>query len=202
MGSQQLPNIVDSPENEEVGEEDIVQITGTVQEFESVTNLEDELGTELDDQIFEDYEGEPVVVAEQIFLTPRAERAGEDVPVSIGDIVDQPEEYFGQTITADGVVAETLEPNAFVLASEDSEQDFEGEDEAGNLINEETVLVVSGGGNAPNLTESQTVQVTGTFQQFELTTVEEETGLDLEDGLYADWEGRPAIIAQQVQQSQ
>jgi hypothetical protein len=99
VGAKQLPNIVEGVEGEvEVGEDDIVQVTGTIREF-NVADIEDELGYGLDDAVFEEFAGEPVVVAKNVFLTPRAERAGEqNVQATLSDITDEPEEYYGQTL--------------------------------------------------------------------------------------------------------
>lgn len=43
-----------------------------------------------------------------------------------------------------------------------------------------------------------TVEVTGTVRQMDIAEVEEDYGLDLEDELYADYEGDLVLVADQV----
>lgn len=195
VGARQLPNITEGARGgAEVQENDIVQVKGTVRSFDSATALEDEVDYSIDDRLFESYEGEPVVVAEKIWLTPRADRAGEQqVPATLADVTDDPEEYYGQNITVKGVVAETIEPSAFVLAPKGTDpEDFVADG----------VLVVGGSGAAPDVTEGRTVKVSGTFKEFDLAAFETDLGTDLDDGLYSDWAGESAIAAQQIQQMQ
>lgn len=47
--------------------------------------------------------------------------------------------------------------------------------------------------------EGDPVQVTGTVRRFELLTIEEELGTDLDDGLYTDFEGRLVLVADSIE---
>jgi PAS domain-containing protein len=60
------------------------------------------------------------------------------------------------------------------------------------------VLVVNDS-PAPNLTDGRIVRVSGTFHEFDLSTFEEELGVDLDYELYFDWTGQPTILAEQIQ---
>ena len=197
VGAQQLPNIVEGVEGEvEVGQDDIVQVTGEVHEF-NVTEIEDEVGYALDDGVFGEFEGEPVVVAKEVFLTPRVERAGEQgVGADISDITDNPEEFFGQSLTVEGIVGETIEANAFVLL--DQETAGEGNVAEDVPVADRAILVVNSDGFDPNLREGQRVRVKGTFQEFDVAAFEEELGIKLENDTFADFAGRPAMLAQQI----
>lgn len=41
--------------------------------------------------------------------------------------------------------------------------------------------------------------MTGPFRQFDLAAFERGLGADLEDSLFAEWNGRPAILATSIQ---
>ena len=200
VGAQPLPELAEG-EAVEIAVHDLVQATGTLQEFE-VPEFEEALGTELDDNLFGEYEGEPALQASSVALTP-AEGGGtttamqQGIQASIPTIVDDPAEFYGSSTTVNGVVAETIEPNAFVIADEETSSEAAPEDLAS-----EGLLVVSGGDAAPNLTESQTVQVSGTVQEFDLATFEQELGADLNDEFYSVYDGRPAILADSIQPMQ
>ncbi len=197
IGAKQLPEIIEG-DAEEIAADDVVQVSGPVQEF-NIAEIEDELGFDLEDGLFSEYEGDPVVVANTVDLTAEAAGAGaQNAQATMSDITDNPEEYYGQTLTVDGAVAQIIEPNAFVIVEQQLAEDEELLDNPTALA-DEGVLVFSSGPE-PNLSELMTVQVKGTFQEFDLATFEEELGTELDDGLYTDWDGRPAIIADQIRQ--
>lgn len=198
VGAQQLPQIMEG-EADEITAQDVAQVTGPVREF-NLTEVENEIGAELDDALFAEFEGEPAVVANTVDVTAEASGGGEqNAQATLANITDNPDEYYGQSVTVDGAVGETLEPNAFVLLTEQAAQNeelLEGEPAA---VPDEGVLVVSDNPQ-PNLSELQSVQVSGMFREFDLTVFEEELGVEL-DYLYRDWSGQPAILAQDVQQT-
>lgn len=55
--------IVESQELPAVDTGQVVEVTGTVQDDFAVTDVEEDLGTELEDELFSDYEGRPYVMA-------------------------------------------------------------------------------------------------------------------------------------------
>ena len=212
VGAQQLDRIVEGlPEGEpfEVQQQDLVQASGTLREFD-IAEVEEDIGYDLDDNVFGDWEGEPVVIADSFILSPQqgggttsmAQQQGVNATLPL--IVDSPEEFYGQTLTVNGAVARIIDPNTFVVVDEQAAQD-EGlyEAEAADLA-QQGVLVTTGEGTGPNLTERQTVQVTGTLQQFDAATFEQEMGVGLDENnefVSAFAEG-PAIMATQVQPMQ
>ncbi len=206
VGAQQLDQIVEGvPEGEpfEIQQQDLVQTTGNVREF-NLQEVEQELGYELEQGVFEEFEGRPAVIASSFVLTPQGGTTTamqQGTNVGITEIVDQPAEFYGQTLTVNGAVAQVIDPNTFVIVNEQTAQN-EGlyEAEAADLA-EQGVLVTTGGGTGPNLTERQTVQVTGTLQQFDAATFEQEMGVqyDENDETVSAFSERPAIMASQVQ---
>ncbi|QIN78376.1 hypothetical protein GBA65_07390 [Rubrobacter marinus] len=204
VGAQQLDQIVEGvPEGEafEIQQQDLVQATGNVREF-NLNEVEQEVGYELDQGVFGEFEGRPAVVADSFVLTPQAggtTMMQQGTNVGITEIVDQPAEFYGQNLTVSGAVAEVIDPNTFVIVNEQTaEQEGLYEAEAGAL-GEQGVLVSTS--NGPNLTEQQTVQVTGTLEQFDAATFEQEMGVqyDVNNEFVSAFADGPAIMATQVQ---
>ncbi|MDP9480443.1 MAG: hypothetical protein M3R38_33080 [Actinomycetota bacterium] len=196
VGAGPLPEIVAG--EEQIGPEDAVQATGDVRPF-NLVEFEEDIGADLDDAAFSEFEGQPAILANQLDMTPDAADAGEPagaVQATLSDITDNPEEFYGQTLTVDGgAVAEVLNPDSFVIIDAETAAEEIPED-----LTEEGVLVIgSTDGPLPELGVETPVQVTGLFREFNLVEVEEELGTELDDAVYEDWEGRPAILADQVQ---
>lgn len=58
--------VVGATENNELAPETTVEVTGTVQQAFVLTEVEDELGIDLDDALFEEWEQEPYVMADDV----------------------------------------------------------------------------------------------------------------------------------------
>jgi hypothetical protein len=54
------------------------------------------------------------------------------------------------------------------------------------------------GGPPTEVAELQTVRATGTLQEFDLTTFEQQ-GVDLDDELYSEYQDRPVLVAGRVE---
>ncbi len=208
LGAKKLPQIVEGlPEGEpfEVQQQDLVQATGTLREF-NVSEVENDIGYELDDNLFSDWEGEPVLVADSFVLSPQQDETTTQQGIDVGlpIIVDEPEEFYGQNVTVSGAVAQIIDPNSFVIVDQQAAQDEELFDADSGTLAEQGVLVTTSGGTGPNLTERMTVQVTGTLQQFDAATFEQELGIGFEENneFYSAFAGGPAIVASQIQQLQ
>ncbi len=176
-----LPTTAGRPADDALLTNDIIQVTGPVRRF-NVAEFEEAIGTEPEEGVFTQYEGQPAVIARSVDLTPRTGAArNQSVPVTIGNLADNPQEYLGQVVTVSAPVTNILSPNAFALGGQ--------------------VLVVGSGKEAPggSLTEGNVLQVTGPYRQFDLAEFERELGVDLQDELFADWGDRPALLARQIQ---
>lgn len=96
--------------------------------------------------------------------------------------------YVGEEVTVSADVNEVISPSSITIAGTDD-------------TDVEALLVVSateGTGLEPDLT----VAVTGTVEQaFDLTTVEEDLGVDLDDDLYDAWDQEPYLVASSVDTS-
>lgn len=197
LGAQQLDQIVQNPELLEESQGDLIQATGTVQEFSQINN--DDVASDLNAEFFSPFEGGAALVADSVTITPQqgggtTMQANQGVPVSLSAITDQPTEFYGQTVTVSGPVARVVEPNAYVIVSDQTMDGGEALEDVGVLANQ-GVLIVDQSGASVN--EGETSQVTGVVQQFDLDQIEEDVGVALENPnneVYSAFEGRPAIV--------
>ena len=134
--------------------EAVVQVTGTVRQFDPVS-FEEEYGIGYTDGLYEAYEGENVIVADSITT------------------------LAGESVTVAGEVTELISTVAFRLGGV-------GWD----------VLVLDAAQAAVDSGEA--VQVEGTVRRFEIATIEEELGTDLDDALYEEFEGQLVLVADTV----
>jgi hypothetical protein len=150
-----------------------------------VGELETRLGVDLELEALSDYESNAVLIAETIDAdVPIAAEEGDkefsgdssgyDLGVTIDDIVAEPEQYVGLTVTvSDEVEEHLLMPHSFLLGDE----------------------ALLAGSKAPQ-TEffvEATTYVTGEVRLFNLKEIEGELGIDLDDGALRIYEGRPVI---------
>ena len=191
-----------------------VQVIGTVHQFNRAA-FEDRLGIDLDDASWQSWGGHPALIASHVIMTPGyvapvLPRAGvapgagmQQDMVTVDDIAENPAAHYGRQVQVNGEVEPIDEPSAraWAFALEDSD-----------LLFDEQVLVVGAGpretrrGRDANPIVSpwdddfdgRSVWVTGEVRQFRLADFERELGVDLDDGLYADWENRPAILARSI----
>ena len=209
VGAQELPQIVEGVAEGDVVEiqqQDLVQATGTLRQFnqEEITN---EISYEFNDQLFTEFEGEPAVVASQVVVTPQqggtTAQAQQQAPVQLTTLIDDPSEFYGQQVTVDGAVARVMSPSASVIVPPGRETQLlsEGESEDLEALAREGVLVVSTAGTGPNLSELQVIQVTGTVQEFEsVGAFEQEFGVSLGNGeIFSAFGGKPVIVASHIQ---
>ncbi|HZY66243.1 MAG TPA: hypothetical protein VFE21_10240 [Rubrobacteraceae bacterium] len=197
MSAQPMDQVVANPELLEENEGALVQATGTVQEFNQINN--DDVASDLNSEVFSSFgDNQAALIADSVTITPQqgggtTMQAAQGVQVSLSAITDQPTEFYGQTVTVSGPVARVVEPNAYVIVS-DQTMDGGGELDTQALANQ-GVLVVDQSGASVN--EGETSQVTGVVQQFDLDQLEEDYGVSLENPnneVYSAFGGRPAIV--------
>lgn len=103
--------------------------------------------------------------------------------VTTEDISSDVSNLIGQQVTIRSLVGETVGEGGFVVEPENGEPIL--------VLNTTGVPFELPGADVP-------IQVTGEVQSFVATDIENEYGLDLDEGLYADYEGQPAIVAQSL----
>ena len=106
--------------------------------------------------------------------------------VTTEEVAEDTEALIGETVTIRSDALEIIEPASFTVGDDDF---FGGEE----------ILVINASGEIFELPEDDTeVQITGEVAQFILADIESEYGLGLDPELYADYEDKPAIIAQSL----
>ena len=201
VSANNLPTVADRPAGETLAANDLIQVTGPVRRFD-LADFEEEIGFDLDDAAFGAYAGQPAIIARSVDLSPRAapaamepdmaEPAVADANVTVADITGDTAAYLGKRVVVRGDVEAVIGANAFSI-DEDALLD-------GGIDND--LLVVSMQEGLPLINEAlgdANVTVLGTVRNFDLVAVEEELGYDLQDDLYTDWAGRPAVVASSIQ---
>lgn len=158
------------------GDDTDVQVTGEVQEL-ILADLEREYGFDLDDELFVDYEQQPVIIAQSIALSPDPD-----------DITDNPEDYYYRRIAVEGEVETVYDTNVVTL-----------DDEA--LFGGEGLLAIQPQ-DAVTVQEGEAVVMTGVLRPFVTAEVEQEYNLtwdlDLEEQLEAEYQDRPVFIVDSI----
>lgn len=188
VGATPFDGLVTDPPGGSIGGDDVIRVTGVVERFDPAA-LEAALGPDLALPA-DRYDGAAVVVAESIELNPPehpgpgdkefpAGSSGYEIGVTVNDIVTRPEEYVGETVeVSDEIDEPALTPNVFVLG-------------------DEQLLVVSAE-PTPDVFIEATAYVVGEVRLFDLTTMEAELGLDLDDAMLAPFAGEPVVVARSI----
>lgn len=93
--------------------------------------------------------------------------------------LDDIDTYTAQDVTVTAEVNETLTPDAFTIGAD-----------------VDPLLVIETDESIPPVDPGQEVEVTGTVEEiFEIVVVEEDWGLDLDDEMFAVYEGEPYLVA-------
>lgn len=122
----------------------------------------------------------------------QGDSAGSEREVSIRQLVNDPEEFYGERVTVSATVARVAQPEVFTMVSDEPEGDEEP-------VEDDAVLVVGSEPVASSLSEEQSVRVTGRVRPFDVQEVERKIGIDLQGSLRADYGGEtPAILAERV----
>jgi len=107
-------------------------------------------------------------------------------PDVIRDTVEEAEQaQDGESVTVSARVNEIISPLSFTIAGTDD-------------TTVDPLLVVHDD-QLPEVEPGQIVQVTGTvYRNIQLPRLEENAGIDLDDGLHEEWEDKTCIVATQV----
>lgn len=113
--------------------------------------------------------------------------------VSMYQIAENPQEYYGSTVTVTGEVSYVLGSNALLAVPR-----FGVSTDDTLVISQAPLSEVTGqSGDAP-LSQGETVQITGEVREFELPGIEQEVGADLDDESLDAYDGMPSIVASSI----
>ena len=107
--------------------------------------------------------------------------------VTVGQILDNPNAFVGETVVVTAETDRIVSPDAFTLDDP-------------NPAVDRALLVFKANPDVtfPGLVKGNVVQVTGSVRIFRLLEIERDLGRDLDDSTYAGFEGQPVIMAQQI----
>ncbi|MBD2258043.1 hypothetical protein H6G13_10720 [Pseudanabaena sp. FACHB-2040] len=162
-----------------------VQVTGEVRNLVTA-EVERDFGLTLDPATYEDYENRPAIIAQSIALAPEP-----------GEITQNPDQYYGETLAVTGEIDNVQNDLAFTL---DEDQ----------LLGTEDLLVVYAVPKAgteqpqpaaqpPAIEDGETVAVTGVLRPFVVSELEQDYDLtwdlNVQSELEAEYSNRPVLVA-------
>ena len=109
---------------------------------------------------------------------------GMGTPVAVPTVMNSPSQYEGQTVTVNGTVADTINPNAFTVQDPSAKG--------------KQMLVVGAANVIPSLKAGDQVQVSGKVQKFNVTAFNTNLGVNLPQSQFKKYNGQPAIEASSV----
>ena len=117
VGSQ-IPQLAALRGEQDLADGDVVQVTGTVREFD-IAALEEDLGVDLANDEFSVFDQRPVLMASAVHLVPTsALQQGEQIALTADELTDSPGEYLAMRLTVRDVTvdnADVLSPRAVAL---------------------------------------------------------------------------------------
>lgn len=157
-----------------LAEDTRVRVTGTVRRFIQA-EIEEDFGFLFDDDLTVEYENRPTIIADSIELAP-----------TISEINDNPEAYIGNEVTVQGEVGEVIGARLFRLSDP-------------GLLGGDNLLVFAMNEDI-SVAEGDSVEVTGTVERFDLTTIEREaTDVENLEELLEENTESPMLTAQTVE---
>lgn len=101
---------------------------------------------------------------------------------------DTVNQFYGSEVTLSADLNEVIDPTSFTIAGTED-------------TTVEALLVVHPEGTLdPDISPGTTIEVTGpVMEAFDVATVEEELGVDLDDALYEDWVGESYVNATSIE---
>ncbi|HSM83353.1 MAG TPA: hypothetical protein VLS96_16830 [Nodosilinea sp.] len=164
-----------------------VQVTGEVRNF-AIAALNQEFSLTLDPAVYQDYEGQPVIIAQSVTPAPQP-----------GEITADPEQYYGQTLAVTGEVEEIRSETTFTL---DEDRLLGADDLLVVYVQPRAGSSASQAAPPPTITDDQQVAVIGVLRPFVLSELERDYDLSWESGvqqqLETDYSERPVLIATEI----
>lgn len=114
----------------------------------------------------------------------------------VAQIIENPQNYYGDTVTITGKVGDILGSRAFTLNA----PGLTGTNLL--IISKTPIEPIGGSGTDMSMYQpNDHVQIKGHVEYFSIQNVERELNTDLVNSVYLPWEGRPVIVADTVQEN-
>lgn len=158
-----------------------IQATGEVVQFVT-TDIENEYGIDLDDELYVDYEQQPAILVDSLALAPPPEVLAANA-----------EPFYDQVIAVEGDAGQILSPNTFAIYEE-------------GWVDDVGLLVVGIDQNLESqnvpLEEGEQVVVTGMVQPFDVSFLQQDEELgwteDEINEFASRYTNRPVIVADEI----
>lgn len=117
--------------------------------------------------------------------------SGQGQEVSVGDITNYPEGYYGQSVSFRGSVDKNLGTRGIIIESPDDDQQV-------LVVSRDSLVGVGGGPGEVLYDQHDDVRISGTIQEFKRTDIQQELGVELNKDEFSEFEGKPVVIADEV----
>ena len=154
-------------------ENDLVDVAGTLRIFKR-DQLQRRLGVTLEDRL-ERFEGEPVLVVEEILVNPRLLDLHDRVPID--RIVARPRAYTGKLVSVEGRVTDVIRGEALVL--------------------DDKLLVLAAALRANSIEKGQRITVLGGVRRLDPDQLPGRGNID--ERLFDELASTPAIVARSIE---
>lgn len=158
------------------GEGTNVQVTGEVREF-ILDDIESEYGFDLDNNLFADYENQPVIVAQSMALSPDP-----------SNISNNPEAYYFRRLAIEGNIATMLNANTMTISDE-------------GLFGGDGILAISPS-EAITAGEGAKVVITGVLRPYAYADIDQEHNLawnlDFQEKIKSEYQNKPVFIIDSI----
>jgi hypothetical protein len=165
----ELPELSNSPIAQ-------VQVDGEVRQF-TVADVERQYGQDLDPTLFEQFEFQPAIVADELAIVPDS-----------NELRENPEAFYGRRIMVEGEINDIIAPDAFTISSR-------------QFLDDSTLLVL---GATPDVSvdNGEVVTVVGELRPFVASSIERDYDLtwdlDLQEQLEVEYANQPILVAREV----
>ncbi len=113
---------------------------------------------------------------------------------SLDDILNSPNDFYGETVDTTGKVSEVLSPVMFEVGGATDEV-FDDPDRNNRDPDGLTIVNNTSRSSAPEVAIGQTVRVTGPVRELDIEEIEADTGLNLSLSKYAKRSGTASLVA-------
>lgn len=136
------------------------------------------------------FRGDPVVEDPEITPTPE-NGVVEPGEVSLGEILQNPSNYYNRSVTITSDIEERISPRSFVLNTPENDNQL--------LVLSSQPIIARGPDNEEiNLEDTSPVRVIGVIRQFNREEIENEFAITLDEAL-DEFENQPVLLLQNIQ---
>lgn len=130
-------------------------------------------------------------IGKQVEQTEQRTSVGPENGVSFLELSQNSEEYYGGQVIVSATVSRTFGSQGISLITEEKPENQEP-------VEDESVLAIGKEGIISGISKGEGVQVTGEARRFNISEFENDLDVNLDNGAYASYEDRPAILIESI----